>query len=399
MLNRKNGLISNVINAILINNNQIILATDKGISYTHISNLLHYTFHIYPPFISHIITNTDTFFLSHSSPLTFPKNTQDIYFHILCPNYNPLTKISFQYSFNNSDWINFDNSPLHFSSLAGGNYTLHIRATTDNIHYTQPFSIAFKKELNINEKEWFWELIIAISTAAILLSIYIIKKIEKRKSAEKLKNIQQMNLLKHQAMNAILSPHFIFNSLTGIQNYILKNDAEKASDYLSKFSRLIRMIIEKASQPSISLQDEIKRLQFYLELEKERFQDKFDFEITMDNQIDLENTFIPNMIIQPYLENAILHGILPKKEKGHVQLSFRKKNNFLEIYIEDDGIGILKGEERKSKHHQSLATQTIAEILSINTQLYRKQQSVQIIDKSTLTPPQNGTIVKILIEI
>jgi sensor histidine kinase YesM len=119
----------------------------------------------------------------------------------------------------------------------------------------------------------------------------------------------------------------------------------------------------------------------------------------MDNQIDLENTFIPNMIIQPYLENAILHGILPKKEKGHVQLSFRKKNNFLEIYIEDNGIGILKGEERKSKHHKSLATQTIAEILSINTQLYRKQQSVQIIDKSTLTPPQNGTIVKILIEI
>ncbi|RME15345.1 MAG: histidine kinase, partial [Bacteroidetes bacterium] len=248
MLNRKNGLISNVINAILIHNNQIILATDKGISYTHISNLLHYTFHIYPPFISHIVTNTDTFFLSHSYPLTFSKNTQDIYFHILCPNYNPLTKTSFQYSFNNSDWINFDNSPLHFSSLAGGNYTLHIRATTDNIHYTQPFSIAFKKELNINEKEWFWELIIAISTAAILLSIYIIKKIEKKKSAEKLKNIQQMNLLKHQAMNAILSPHFIFNSLTGIQNYILKNDAEKASDYLSKFSRLIRMIIEKASQ-------------------------------------------------------------------------------------------------------------------------------------------------------
>ncbi|GAB4203619.1 MAG: hypothetical protein Fur0023_10660 [Bacteroidia bacterium] len=399
ILNRKNGLISNVINAIIIHNNQVFLATDKGISYTRISNLLHYSLNIHPPVISHIITNTDTIFPSNTPTLTFPKNTQDIYFHLICPNFNPLTKTSFQYSFNNSDWINFDNSPLHFSSLTGGNYTLYIRATTDNIHYTQPAILTFRKELSINEKEWFWELVIAASIAVIFISAYVIRKIEKKKSAEKLKNIQQMNLLKHQAMNAILSPHFIFNSLTGIQNYILKNDSEKASDYLSKFSRLIRMIIEKASQPSIALQDEIKRLQFYLELEKERFQDKFDFEITIDDKIDLENTFIPNMIIQPYLENAILHGILPKKEKGLVRLSFNKKDTYLEIQIEDDGIGILKGEERKSKHHKSLATQTIAEILSINTQLYRKQQSVQIIDKSNLNPPQNGTIVKILIEL
>jgi LytS/YehU family sensor histidine kinase len=203
-------------------------------------------------------------------------------------------------------------------------------------------------------------------------------------------------------MNAILSPHFIFNSLTGIQNYILKNDVDKASDYLSKFSRLIRMIIERASSPTIILTDEIRRLQFYLELEKERFQDKFDFEIIIYDNVDVNNIELPNMIIQPYLENAILHGILPKKDKGHLSVSFSIKNEdkkFLEILIEDDGIGIIKGEEKKPKHHKSLATKTIAEILNINTQLYGKYQSVQIIDKSTIQPNLSGTIVKILIEL
>ncbi|GIV28242.1 MAG: hypothetical protein KatS3mg027_2056 [Bacteroidia bacterium] len=270
---------------------------------------------------------------------------------------------------------------------------------TKNI-FTEPLIIKFSKEYKWTERKWFWEFIVVTSIILVSAIVLIIRKIEKRKSYEKQKTLQQMMLLKHQALNAILSPHFIFNSLTGIQNYILNNETEKASDYLSKFSRLIRMIIEKASLPTISLQDEIKRLQYYLELEKERFEDKFDYEIKMSEKINLEQTFIPNMIIQPYLENAILHGILQKKEKGYLLLKFDLlKNNFLEIIIEDDGIGIIKGEERKSKHHKSLATQTIAEILNINTQLYQKHQSVEIIDKSTIDPNSTGTIVKILIQL
>lgn len=400
---RKNGLISNVINSILILNNKLIIATDKGISYASINNILyHIHLNINTPALLYIVTNNDTLHIKQTNNyyFTFNKDVQDIYIHILCPNFNPLTKNKYQYSLNNSEWINFENTPLHFSSLAGGEYTLKIRATTDNIHYTPPLFISFKKELSLYEKKWFWEFVIVSSVLFIVLIVLFIRKREEKKSAEKLKNVQQMHLLKHQAMNAILSPHFIFNSLTGIQNYILKNDVDKASDYLSKFSRLIRMIIEKASQPNILLSEEISRLQAYLELEQERFHNKFDFEIIIDEKIDTEKIEIPNMIIQPYLENAILHGIRPKEGKGHLSLSFQLiQTNILEIKIEDDGIGTIKGEEKKPKHHQSLATKTIAEILNINTQLYHKQQSVEIIDKSTLHNNQTGTIVKILIEL
>jgi len=397
---RRDGMISNVINDVLILNNKLLVATDKGFSYASIHYLLNHPLNINTPVVSFVSTNTDTFYGHTFKSLIFDNDVQDIYFHLISPNFNPLTKVTFQYSLNNSDWINFENSPLHFSSLAGGNYELKIRSTIDNIHFTPPVVVHFKKELKLYERTWFWEFLIALILLILFVVVYIIKKIEQRKSTEKLKVIQQMNLLKHQAMNAILSPHFIFNSLTGIQNYILKNDIDKASDYLSKFSRLIRMIIEKASQPTILLKDEIKRLQFYLELEKERFQDKFKFEIVLDEHLDIDNIEIPNMIIQPYLENAILHGILPKNDLGHLTLSFKLKDSkFIEIIIEDDGIGIIKGEERKPKHHKSLATQTIAEILQINTQLYQKHQSVEIIDKSNISKDQSGTIVRILIEL
>lgn len=399
VIGRKNGLISNVVNDVICINNKLIAATDKGISYTNISDLLNYQMEIYPPSISKIIADQDTIYKTQQQ-LSFHQNTQNIYFYLSCPNYNPLTKTSYEYSLNNSEWVTFENTVFHLSSLKGGTYTLKIRATQDKVHYTTPLTIKFKKDLNIHERKWFWWITSMITIFLIFIIISFIRLLERKKNAQKLQAIQQINLLKHQAMNAILSPHFIFNSLTGIQNYILQNDVDKASDYLSKFSRLIRMIIEKASHPDILLSDELKRLQFYLELEKERFHDKFDFNIKIDHRIDVEKIHIPNMIIQPYLENAILHGILPKKEKGHIDLSFQiTSNNFLEIIIEDDGIGIIKATEKKNKHHKSLATQTIQEILNINTQLYHKKQSVEIIDKSTLQIPSNGTIIKINIEL
>ncbi len=404
ILGRKNGLISNVINSILIVNNKLIVATDKGISYTYLDNALNkIDLEINTPVLDYIVTNEDTLpniNNYNNYNFIFSKNTQDIFIHLICPDFNPLTKITYQYSLNDGEWINFENIPLHFSSLAGGEYTLKIRATTDNLHYTMPLVFSFKKVLSLYEEKWFWELVVILSISFITLVAFFIRKREQKKASEKLRNIQQIHLLKHRAMNAILSPHFIFNSLTGIQNYILKSDVDKASDYLSKFSRLIRMIIERAEQPDILLSDEIKRIQFYLELEKERFQNKFDFEIKIDERIKTEEIKIPNMIIQPYLENAILHGILPKKENGHLTLNFQlTQDSILEISIEDDGIGFIKGEEKKSKHHKSLATKTIAEILNINTQLYHKKQLVEIIDKSVINSSQTGTIVKITIEL
>ena len=160
------------------------------------------------------------------------------------------------------------------------------------------------------------------------------------------------------------------------------------------------MIIEKAAQSHITLRDEITRLNYYLDLEKERFKNKFDFEIKVQEGLDIDTISIPNMIIQPHAENSIIHGILPKMAFGILQIDFSKNNkNELIITIQDDGIGIIKAKENAKANHKSLGTSTISSILELNSKLYNKKQYVKMEDKSLLKPPSNGTIITITIEL
>jgi LytS/YehU family sensor histidine kinase len=153
-----------------------------------------------------------------------------------------------------------------------------------------------------------------------------------------------------KALRAQMNPHFIFNSLNSIQKYILKNEHFEASQYLTKFSRLIRLILDHSNQNSISLNSEIEMLKLYVEMESLRFDNKFDYKIITDENLQPDMVEIPSMLVQPYVENAIWHGLLHKETKGTLQLSFTKgeKNNLV-VAIEDDGIGRQKAAELKSK--------------------------------------------------
>jgi LytS/YehU family sensor histidine kinase len=160
------------------------------------------------------------------------------------------------------------------------------------------------------------------------------------------------------------------------------------------------MIIEKAAQSDITLNDELIRLNYYLELEKERFKNKFDFHIHVDEKLNRGEIKIPNMIIQPHVENCIIHGILPKMEHGTLNINFTKtQDNKLLIKIEDDGIGLIKAKEHAKTGHKSLGTSTIRTILEINSKLSGKKQTVSMVDKSTLNPPSNGTLITIELEL
>lgn len=259
--------------------------------------------------------------------------------------------------------------------------------------------LSISKEEKLGETNWIYWLITIGSLLVISAASFLIIRRVNSKAKKRLQEEQQVNLLKHQAMNALLSPHFIFNSLTSIQNYINSNNGLKASEYLAKFSRLIRMIIEKAAQSEITLQDELSRLTYYLELEKERFKNKFDFTINVDDSLDKGGLKIPNMIIQPHVENCIIHGILPKLEHGTLTVNFKKASyNKIVITIEDNGIGLIKAGEHAKTGHKSLGTSTIKNILEINSKLNGKKQNVTMVDKSTLTPPASGTIITIELE-
>jgi sensor histidine kinase YesM len=141
-----------------------------------------------------------------------------------------------------------------------------------------------------------------------------------------------------QALRGQMNPHFIFNSLSSINWFIMENDKDTASDYLTRFSRLMRMVLN-AQRPMIPLEDELKMLQLYLDMERLRLEYSFDYSITFTNTIDAGSVSIPPMLLQPFCENAIWHGFRNKEGQGHININIRTEDHLLECVVTDNGIG------------------------------------------------------------
>jgi len=150
---------------------------------------------------------------------------------------------------------------------------------------------------------------------------------------------QQATILEMQALRSQMNPHFVFNCLSSINSFILKNKTEEASDYLTKFSRLIRMVLNNSKQSFISLEDELEMLRLYLEMERLRFKNSFDYSFTYNNSVESGNIFIPPLLFQPFAENAIWHGLMHKQEKGVLNFDFHTEEKILICIITDNGVG------------------------------------------------------------
>ncbi len=396
--NKTNGLLSNTINDIVFNGNNCCICTDKGITTCTIDDLLKLPRVPNKLFITSIDAEGEFLELENNT-IYLKSNQTDIMIGFSSPLYVKPNKQYYRYKYDKGNF-SIENRQVHLTSIEGGKHHLEIICSYDGINWSEPIAITIKKEIPFRQTIWFILLIIAgVIILFLVITLITIKQI-RLKASKRVQDERQVNLLKHQAMNSLMSPHFIFNSLTSIQNYINSNDSLKASEYLAKFSRLIRMIIEKASQSEIPLNEELTRLNYYLDLERERFKGKFDFHIEVDEHIRTNDLKIPNMIIQPYAENSIIHGILPKHEHGNLYIRFKQENEqTLQIIIEDDGIGYNKAKEHAKAGHKSLGTKTINKILELNTKLTNKKQSVEIIDKSDYSDTEQGTKIIISLQI
>ena len=174
-----------------------------------------------------------------------------------------------------------------------------------------------------------------------------VHQLESEKKESELK--QQAAELEMQALRAQMNPHFIFNCLSSINRFILKNEGKTASNYLVRFSRLIRMVLINSQKPLITLEDELQMLTIYLDMERLRFKDSFDYGITFLNTMETDKIFIPPLLLQPFCENAIWHGLMHKEGQGRLNIEFSMKDNILHCTITDNGIGLEKSEEMKSK--------------------------------------------------
>lgn len=203
------------------------------------------------------------------------------------------------------------------------------------------------------------------------------------------------------ALRAQMNPHFIFNCLNSIKLYTLQNDAEQASEYLTKFARLMRLVLENSHTELVSLRAELEALELYIALESMRFKDKLRYQLVVSPQIDLQYVRIPPLLLQPFVENAIWHGLMHKPEGGTVCLAVgQPRDNLLRIEITDDGVGRERAAELKSKSagkHKSFGMQVTAERLHMINQLYNVNTHTQVLDLVDSHGEPAGT--KVVLEI
>ena len=220
-------------------------------------------------------------------------------------------------------------------------------------------------------------MMVLLLTAILLFNRYKFKKEKEKSEVEKARMRIEQRLL-HSQMN----PHFIFNSLNSINSFIGENNTQEAQLYLSKFARLMRLILENSRKNMVALEDEINALKLNLELEQLRFDGRFDFEIKIDTDIDPEDLYLPPMLIQPSIENAIKHGIKGKEGKGLITLTIKPENNLLTCIIEDNGVGRKETMRKSNKQdaHVSLGTQVTIERLEMLRQEKSSEAGMEIID-------------------
>ncbi len=187
-----------------------------------------------------------------------------------------------------------------------------------------------------------------------------------------------------QSLRREMNPHFIFNSLNSVNHFIATNNELEANQYLTKFSKLMRGVMENSTEDFIPFQQELDLLQNYLALEKTRFADKFDYEIHVDESLNTQSLKVPGMLVQPFLENAIWHGLRYRTTKGFLNLSFEKENEQLKITIEDNGIGIEESKKQKTEHQKARkgrGMKNTLERIDLLNDLYKKEISCTVKDK------------------
>lgn len=230
---------------------------------------------------------------------------------------------------------------------------------------------------------------------SVLLGL-IIKRIEQKSKNAEVKlavKLKEMEELKMTALQSQMNPHFLFNSLNSINNFVLKNDIEKASDYITKFSKLIRVILNSSSSPTSSLTEELAVLALYVKLEQMRVNGGFDYIVTVDGDLKLDHIKVPTLFLQPFIENAIWHGIMKKDGEKEIELIIKEVNGNVLCIIRDNGIGINKSREldqitQKKRFFGTETTENRIRVLHQN-------KSVTIETKDISVGTKTGTEVSI----
>ncbi len=336
------------------------------------------------------VANTTTYY-HPTEPLEIPYNENSLVVRYTVIDFE---KSNYQFSYRpypDHPWIvTGDQRNLNLSNLPPGSYTIQLRATG------KP-GVEKIKELQVVIRSPLWKTPWFIALVTLLIGAIIYWQVRKRIQYIRQKaNIDKLlSQTEMKALQAQMNPHFIFNSLNSIGEMILNNENKEASNYLSKFARLIRITLDQSSQSMVSLRNTIDYLERYMEMENIR-NSEFTHEIIVDPLLDLDDTMVPPMLIQPFIENALWHGVSAGNKRIHVKIAFSKVHENLVCTIDDNGIGIQHARQHNNTNgrHQPVGIANIQTRVALLNEKYNLHGHINIADKKDIVgQTETGTIV------
>jgi ligand-binding sensor domain-containing protein len=360
--------LSNTVNHILINKGAIFGSTDIGLF--KITNFKKSIPNL-TIFIKEIIFPSKTIPLySKDTTIQLKRNENTFSVSFASPFYSNEYAIKYYYRLSQQDssnWIAIkSNQNITINTENSGTHFLQIKAVSENEEITVVASLKFIIATPFWKKWWFIPLLAIVFTGAV---IFIARqRVKQIKKAEVIKTDfnKQIADLETRAIRSQMNPFFVVNSLNKLQKYILQKDTDAANAYLMKLNQYIKVNLQYSQEKSISLIQEIEGINLFLTLEKNRNNEKFEYSVTVAEDIRQTKTFIPSLLLQPYLQNAIWHGILNKEEHGFIAIDFRKTATHLICTIDDDGIGRLNGKTALIQRQNELNFEDLKMFTTIN---------------------------------
>jgi Histidine kinase/Y_Y_Y domain len=392
------GLPSDIINAVYAEDSLVYVGSPAGLTVFNETKISSYS--ICRLTMMGITVSGQQFDSLHTA-LSYKKN--NIKFSYIGVSLKSAGDITYWYKLKglNDGWIQTAQTTLDYPSLPPGDYELQLYAVNKYGIKSETITVWFSINAPFWKSVWFY-ILLALFTAALAgWIVHLRNKKYNRKLKETNALQKQFAAMEQQALQAQMNPHFIFNCLNGIQQYILTGNKEKANEYLTCFARLIRQTLDNSGQKTISVSQEAQYLTEYLEMEKMRSGNTFTYNISIDNNTDAAGTEIPAMLLQPYVENALRHGLRYKiNGTGRVEINFSTKAHSLLCTVKDNGAGRKYAVEMKSKQHveyQSKGMSLTARRIDLLNKINDAKMSVTINDLYNTDGTSAGTEVIIQI--
>ena len=395
-IDSRKGLPTSELNDICVSDESVYLATKKGLVSFKVDQLEPNP--VAPEVnITKVTINGNDTLVRRAYDLSSQQNYITINYQAV--SYKQAGNIRYRYKMQGLDttWNISTSRNKTFVTLPPGRYKFMVSAgNEDNIWNENPVSVIFHIRKPFTATRWFYGMVILIIVAMVWAVFHIYGKISKRR-----KQLQRdINAYKQKMLRQQMNPHFIFNTLNSIQYFLLDDDTTSSLIYLTKFSKLMRIILDNSQYTFISIEEEIRGLRLYLELESLRFERSFEFEIKIDESVNVLEYKIPALMIQPYVENSIRHGLLQKKGAGYLLVQLKKREQSIHCIIEDNGVGRTKAETIKiGKNYikSSLGSKITSERIEILNSLYGEEFDVCYKDFYDDMGNPNGTRVEVFL--